>query len=204
MIARQGFDVCQRPVPDRDGLGALHVRVARHGCSGVLIRLVHEVGEHGNGRGEQFTAHVAQVDAEVRRDLVVARTAGVDALGKVAAPFAEFALDVAMNIFGVVVVRDPVRADVRRQVVDRGVHFGHVVWLQHGRAAERAGPGSIGLEVGEHEHAIDGQALLELGEERVELAGESSTPHFARFAHRTWPSVVPLPCTREATAPGRP
>ena len=161
-----------------------------------------QLRHHARSRREEVGAEFLEPQSQVGRDLIGARSARVHALGEVAAALAEFAFDVAVNVLGGVVVGHAVRSHVREKVVDRLVHRNDVLWLQHACACERSAPCTVRLEVREHEVAIDGQALLEVREERVQFALEPSTPHLARLAHCLWPS--PVPCTRATTAPGRP
>ena len=64
---------------------------------------------------------------------------------------------------------------------------------------------SVGASValGEGQHVVDGQALLERGEQRVQAALEAPAPHLASgLAHARTPCSTPW--TAAATAPGRP
>src|SRR5204862_5986715 len=140
----------------------------------------------------------AQEQAQIGRDLVVARAPGVDALAEVAAARDELALDEAVHVLGLVVARHAVRTPVRLELGDRRVHPSQLGRREHAGPGERVAPRAVDLQIGECEHVVDGQALLERRERRVEAALEAAAPHLAACGHS------PVPWTRAATAPGRP
>ncbi len=81
-IARDHLDVSEKMMAERDRLGALQMSEARHDRAGMRQGLRHErfleAGENLVGRVDR----VAHPEAEIRRDLVVAGTRGVEAAGR--------------------------------------------------------------------------------------------------------------------------
>ena len=65
-------------VPERDRLRALQMRVAGHERLGLGFGAVDEDEREPTNRGQRLVACILDVQAERRRDLVVARSAGVD------------------------------------------------------------------------------------------------------------------------------
>jgi len=185
-------------VAHRDRLGALHVREARQRQVRMALGHAHQCLDQFLHREDEAERPVAQEDAQVGGDLVVAAPAGVDALGEVTHVLRERLLDEAVHVLGGIVGRDAVAFPLGSHLLDGRADLLHVALADHPGLAERAGPGVVDLEVGERQHVVDRQALLERLELGVEAAAEAAAPHLSCLAHR------PAPCTLEATAPGRP
>src|SRR6185369_12046970 len=108
---------------ERDRLRDLQVREARHDGLDVLAG---ELDESALQLGEEGADHldlVAQPEANVGRDLVVARAAGVQALAGVAGELDQARLDVEMDVFEVDVPYEVAAldflADRREAALDR-------------------------------------------------------------------------------------
>jgi len=71
-VARERLRVRERPMADRDRLRALQVRVARHRVVSVAFGFRNELLHQLCDRCVDLCADVAQVEAKVRRNLVVA------------------------------------------------------------------------------------------------------------------------------------
>jgi hypothetical protein len=69
--------VCEEVVPDGDRLRALQVRIARHDPAGVALCLRAKSLDHGSNLDCELPGRCSAVEAEVQRDLVVARPARV-------------------------------------------------------------------------------------------------------------------------------
>ena len=86
-------------VAEAYGLSHLHVRKARHERVGFFRGVVHEhflqMAEHG----DDLINFGAQVQADVSGDLVVAATAGVQALARIADQLCQTRFDIEVNVF---------------------------------------------------------------------------------------------------------
>ncbi len=162
---------------DENRLRAAHVRVRRH--DGVLRALgligegTDEIGDRG--RGARNPAH--QVASCVDRDLLVARSPGVQPAPGVADALDQLALDERVHVLvgGVREARrigDHGRAHVIEPAHDRG----NVGGLEHAGLAERLGPGLAARDVVLDEPAIDRERLAVVEDVLVRLSGEPAGP----------------------------
>ena len=99
-VALDHADVGEQPVGDEDGLGALEVGVGGHdgfaGGFGKIDEGLTPVVEALDG----VVDGVADEEAHVGGDLLVAAAAGVELEGEVADLFGELELDVVVDVFG--------------------------------------------------------------------------------------------------------
>jgi hypothetical protein len=144
-VAREHLDVGEQVVCERDRLRHLQVREAGHHgldvLAGELDERALQLGEEGTDRPDL----VAQPEAHVGRDLVVARAAGVQALAGVAGELDQARLDVEVNVFEVdapfEVAALDLFADRREAALDRRQvgRRDHLAVGEHRRMREAAG-----------------------------------------------------------------
>ena len=97
-VPQQHIGVGHQVVPEGDGLRPLQVGVAGHDGLGVLRRHVAEGFGEGFDLGGDFPHLVAEVQADVEGDLVVAAAGGVEALAGVAQAFGQLRLDEHVDV----------------------------------------------------------------------------------------------------------
>ena len=99
-VAQNHFDVGEKPVGDEHGLGALQVGVAGHdGFAGGVGLLDEGVGPGGERVDDELDV-IADVEAQVGGDLLVAAAAGVELEAERADALDEFEFDEVMDVFG--------------------------------------------------------------------------------------------------------
>ena len=94
------LDVGEQPVRDEDGFGALEVGVAGHDLLAGGFGECDECGGPAGQAIERGVDGVADEEAGVGGDLLVAAAAGVELEGEGADLFGEFELDVVVDVFG--------------------------------------------------------------------------------------------------------
>ena len=178
-VAAEHLDVGQHVVAEGDRLRHLHVGKARHDGVGVLLGQVGQRAAQRLQQGDDVVDRGAHVQADVGRDLVVARAAGVQALAGVAHQFGQALFDVQVDVFQ---VEQPFEA----AGLDLALDLGHAA-LDLG-AVGGADDALRGQHLGVRERALDveqGQALIE--EDRSGVAfdevgdgfGKARRPGFA-------------------------
>jgi len=85
-------------VPQGDGLGGLQMGEARHHGVGMGERRFGERALVGGQAGVEAVDGIAHPQAEVGRDLVVARARGVQTAGRCADQFGEPRLDIHVDV----------------------------------------------------------------------------------------------------------
>ena len=174
MIAPQRGGVAQQEVRHQHRHGAAQVRVGRHQRVAGLFGLI---GERGDGRAQfvlQPRDPAAQVQPQVDRDLLVARTAGVQSTAGIADARDELALDERMDVF--VVAGDPRRIaaalleDLRQALAD-GLAVRRV---EHAGARQRLRPRQAAGDVVFEEPAIERERHAEIKRGRIRRRVESS------------------------------
>ena len=181
-VAREHLDVREQVMAERDGLGDLQVREARHDRVGVLFREVEQRAAQVVQQAADAVDLAAQPQADVGRDLVVTRAAGVQALAGVADQRGQARLDVQVDVFQVELPFEfaalDFTLDLRHPAFDRGQVVGADDLLrgEHVRVRERAG------DVDEREALVEKYrrrvALDQLGH-RFREAGRPASPFCA-------------------------
>jgi hypothetical protein len=170
MVALEHLDPREQVVAERDGDRALQVRVAGH----RRVRLFAGAAEHDNGEPAQsllgLGTRVEHVEPEGRRDLVVARSAGVD----LPADLAEQALDRRVDVL--VGLLEIVERDRRKPL------FG-VRELGVGEEARRVQP----VRVEQRSLEVVGQQLVVVRAQEAPDFGRERGPDAAR-PERHFPS----------------
>ena len=98
-VARRHLHIGQQMMPERHRLRGLQMREARHDGRGVRQRLLGERLLIAGQRRVDVVDRVAHPELEVGRDLVVARTRGVQPPGRRPDQLGEPRLDVHMDVF---------------------------------------------------------------------------------------------------------
>ena len=100
-VAREHLHIGQQVVPEGDGLGHLQVGEARHDGAGVPFGQIEQGTLQVCEQGDDLVGGVAQPEADVGGDLVVAGAGGVQALAGIAHQFGEALLDVEVYVLEV-------------------------------------------------------------------------------------------------------
>jgi hypothetical protein len=166
-------------VADGDRLRALEVRVARDREGGVAFREVRERGLQGRDRAIEVRARASEPEPQIGRDLVVARTTGVELLREIADEVAESTLDERVDVLGggvgeSALVLRKLALELRERRDDRL----HLRCVEDLRADERARPSDAPAHVLAPEAAIERQAPVERLEDRILRAREASAQSF--------------------------
>ena len=98
-IAAEHFDICHAVMAEGYRLGGLEVREARHDRVGVLLGAIEESGDEAGQCRFRPGKLFLHPEAEVERDLVVARTGGVQPAGGRTDQRRQPRLDVHVNVF---------------------------------------------------------------------------------------------------------
>ena len=158
-------------------LRALQVGVAREQRVEVLARALDEdalePGEPALGRG----GRVAQVEREVRRDLVVAAAPGVEAAGDGPDQLPEPRLDVHVHVLEARVERERPRLDLRADALEaRRPAPRRPPGVEDARRAEHRGVGDRAPQVVAGERAVEVHRRGEALDGRVRLFREAAPP----------------------------
>ena len=123
-VAREHLDVREQVVRERHRLRDLQVREAGQDRLGVLRRELDQRALHVAEQQGDVVDLVAQPQAHVGRDLVVARAAGVQALAGIARELDQARLDVEVHVFELDLPRERAALDLfgdrRHAAPDRG------------------------------------------------------------------------------------
>ena len=97
-VARRHLDIGQQMMPERNRLRGLQMGEARHHGVGVLQRPLHQRMLKRGQRRIGLVDGVADIEPKIGRDLIVARTRGVQPACGWPDQFAEPALDIHVNV----------------------------------------------------------------------------------------------------------
>ena len=177
-VAQQHHRVRHQLVTERDRLGALQMRIARHDGGAVRFGLRQQrVNQRADFAGERGR-FVPQVEPDVERDLVVAAAGGVQPFADVADAARQFGLHEHMNVlrFGIDLQRAgfQVAQDGVQRVDDPvGVGLGDdVLHAEHGGVRHRA------ADVLPEHPAVEVDGRIEVVGQTVERFGKPACPHF--------------------------
>ena len=98
-VTQQHLEPSQQVMAKTDGLRRLQMGVARHDRFAVALREIEQGACQGVFQGQQRIDFVAQVQAQVSGDLVVARAGGVQLLAGLADQLDQPVLDVHVDVF---------------------------------------------------------------------------------------------------------
>ena len=98
-IAAEHFDIGHAVMAEGDRLGGLQVREARHDRVGMLLGAIEESGDEAGQRLLRSLQLFLHPEAEVERDLVVARAGGVQPAGGRTDQRRQPRLDVHVDVF---------------------------------------------------------------------------------------------------------
>ncbi|CFL96659.1 Uncharacterised protein [Bordetella pertussis] len=196
-------------VAERDGLGHLQVGEARHDGGGVLQRDRGQRVAQLAQQVDQGVDFVAQPQADVGGDLVVARAAGVQALAGVAHELHQALLDVQVHVFQVQQPLERAGVDLREDLLHAALDVGQVLGRddalrgQHvgvrQRAADVVARHAL-VEIDRGRVAFDevGNGFRETGGPRLRLVGELVLAGVGSICHDAGNYIGPA---RAAAAP---
>ncbi len=155
------------------------------------LRLGHEGFDYGDDRSLQLWNLPTQVQPEVDRHLLVARSAGVQSFAGLADALNEFPLHKRMHILIVgSVEHGGVGVDGDTHSVETGNDGGGVGGGEYTRTTEGLGPGATAGDVLIDQAFVDGQRLAEIKDLRVGGVVEPAAP---QICHDYCPSRFASP-----------
>src|SRR5499426_238361 len=162
------------------GLGALEVRVAGHGRRAMPLRLVEEGGLYGDEGRVEIAEHLADVEALVEGDLIVARAPGVELAPHGARELDEAALDVHMDVLELAAEGEAAALQFGPHQTQRVLDGPAFRLVDQSRTLEGVRPGDGAADVVRPEAAIEGEGGGERFRGGVGTRAEASAPGFAR------------------------
>ena len=210
MVPLERRGVGQQEVGHEDRLSAPHVRVRGHDGLPRRRRAIRQRGDQTDDLPLQKRQPAAQVEAEIQRDLLVARTTGVETAPDVSEALDELPLDERVHVL--VGARDERRivAAALPDLDQRVANGAGVGSRQHAGVGQRLGPRQAPLHVVFEQAPIEPERRLEAEYLLVGSAGEPAGPQMRFVAHvAVGPagSAAPAPAARRrlaALAIGRP
>ena len=180
-VAAEHLDIGEQVMAEGDRLGRLQMGEARHHHVGASSARVAERPLQAGDLEDERVDRVAHPEAEVDRDLVVARTRGVQAPGGRTDDLGEAALDVHMDVFERAREGEGPRLDFALDLVEtlgdglRVRRVDHALFGEHGDMGEGAGD-VLGGEL-----AVEADRGVDLLHDFGRADGEPAAPH--RVAH---------------------
>ena len=195
VIAPQRGDVRQEEMRDENRLRRPEVRERGHQRVAGVRRLARERGDTGRHAALQQRDAPSQIEPEIDRDLLVARSAGVETPPGVAEPLDEQPLDEAMDVFVGAVDEGRIRSSAIQDVGERRFDLARFVARDDAGVRQRARPRGAPLHVVLEEASIEAKRGAEL-EGRLRPARRRSAPT------TEWASFDPYPtiCEYELAA----
>ncbi len=187
VIAAQRRRMTQQEVRHEHRHRAPQVRVRRHQRIAGLLGLI---GERRDGRAQSFLEQrnaAAQIQPQVDRDLLVARSAGVQTTAGIADARHQLPLDKPVHVL--VVAVDP-RRILAALLENRGERLGDrpaVRGLEHAGARQRFGPRQAAGHVVFEKTAIERERHAEVERGRIRRGIKSSRPQRLRHAESFFP-----------------
>ena len=165
-------------MPERHRLRGLQMGEARHHRCGVLQRAR---GERLLQRGQRrvgLVDRVAHTEAEIGRDLVVARARGVQPAGRRADQLGKPALDVHVNVFERALKSNDALASISDKIVSRPLR--DIFRITSGDNALRGEHGGVGLGRGDVlgiKVTVEVDRGVDFLHDRIGAPGEPAAPH---------------------------
>ncbi len=156
-IAVEHADVGEEVMGEEHRLGALEVRVPGHRRLTVPFGLVQERRLHGLQRRVEVAEHVAEVEALVESDLVVARAPRVELPAHLARDLDETALDVHVDVFELPAKGESAALELRAHGLEALVDGRALRGVDESRTLERLCPRDAAANVVEPEPPVEGQ-----------------------------------------------
>ena len=157
-VPQQHLGVGHQVVAKGDGLGPLHVGVAGHHRGGVLLRFAaqhfHKVLQLGLDGG----AVLAQGQAHIQSDLVVAAAGGVQALARVADAGGELPLHKGVDVLGVRVNHQGAGIQIGQNALQALHNLLAFAFLDDAALPQHGGVGHAALDILPVHPAVDGDA----------------------------------------------
>ena len=161
-VPQQHLGVGHEMVAEGDGLGPLHVGVARHDDGGVLLRFMaqhfHKVLQLGLDGG----AVLAQGQAHIQGHLVVAAAGGVQALAGVADAGGELPLHKGVDVLGVGVDGEGAGVQVRPDGFEARDDLLALAFVDDAALPQHGGVGDAAFDVLVVHPAVDGDAGVKI------------------------------------------
>ena len=195
-VAEEHFDVSEEPVSDEDGFGALQMRISRHDRIARSFCLGEKsLGPFGELADQRFDA-VADVEAQIGGDLLVAAAAGMELQTERAHGFRQAQFDEMVDVLSLRIVADLVelRRVIRADGFERADDPVALVGGENARGAQRERVRPAGSQFFPEKQPVEANGALPLIEEGIGRGAKAAGPHFGGlFGHELHsPFVVPL------------
>ena len=176
-VAVEHFDIGQKMVGKKDGLGALEVRVARHDRGAVALGEADEFALEALEFLSEGIAGFAQPESEIEGDLVVAAPRGVELRAGGADALGQLRFDVHVDILEVHLELEASLLDLGEDLAQAGFDFFKFLRGENASGLQRAGVGDASRDVMPVKLPIDRDRLAVAFEEIGLLLLETTFPH---------------------------
>ncbi len=191
-VAAEHLDIGQHVVAEGDRLRHLQVGEARHDGVGVTFREIGQGAAQAAQQGQDVVDGGAHVQADVGRDLVVARAAGVQALAGIADQFGQALLDVQVHIFQVEQPFEAAGLDLGPDLGHAAFDLGAILLADDALGRQHLGVRQRALDVVLRQALVEehgrGVALDEIGDG----FGEAGRPGFGFFGELFGHGGIPV------------
>jgi len=123
-VASEHLHVSQHVVAESDRLGDLHVGETRHDGVGMLFRQIQQSQAELVQQSGDVVDCAAQVQANIRGDLVVARASGMQSLAGIADDFGQAFFNIQVHVFQIQLPVEVIRADLGGNLCHAAHNFG--------------------------------------------------------------------------------
>ena len=176
----------QKEVRNDDRLRAPQMRERRHQCAAAHLCLPGENGDEIDNRSLDLRNSPFQIEAEIERDLLVSRPAGMKATSCVADAGYQLTLDEGMDIL---VVLRGIGSKERRvgrpcgpNLLQRALNLRGICRGQHACVMERLRPPDASLDVVLEESTVEREGGTEFEQRRVRIAGKTARPEMRHLS----------------------
>ena len=178
-VAAEHFDIGEQMMAERHRLRDLQVRKAGHDAVRMFVGAREQRGLHCGEPGVDALARGARPQAEIGRDLVVARARGVEAPGGFADDLLQPRFDGHVDVFEREVDGDAVRGKFFGDLGEAAVDLDRIVGADDSGGAEHRGVRAAGRDILFPQALVDRDRGINFLHDRGGTATEAATPHAA-------------------------
>ena len=182
-VALQHLDVGEEVVAERHRLRDLKVGEARHDGVGMLLGAGDQHRLQADDRLGSFPAGAPHPQPEVGRDLIVARTGGVEAPGGGADQLGQAAFDRHVDVLERKVARRAVAFELGLDGVEPGEDRRRIIGADDALVAQHGGVGARSGKILAPHPPVDRQRGVDRLHDLGRAGGEAAAPHLVAAAH---------------------
>ena len=177
-VSEEHLGIRQQMMTEGDGLCALQMGVAGHHGVGVFLRLIAQHVKQLLDLLNERSTFLAQRQAHIERNLIVAAAGGVQALAGVADAGGQFALHKGVDVFGVRVDEQGAACDIGFDLLETGADLLALALFDDAGFAQHGGVGNAALDILLIHPAVHGDGGVEIIGFRVQRFLEAAFPQF--------------------------